>query len=277
MNILPNELVLIIFENILKITDKRQFLKTCKRYNTITTQSFHNFENNYKIKNFDKINDYCVEKFTLELCHDKYFDMIPNYYVKQYNCILIKALASFNCVSLLKLAKNRGCYINGVMNYAVKNGHKEVFFWAQNNDLMGFLNYNEYIDEAIKDGNLEGLKCAKAYGYNWNDYKYVKSIENGDLHILKWAKRTGSKLKISICEKAAFYGQLEILIWAKNIGCYCDLKICIAAAKSGHIKILNWARIHGFKLGKKTYEAAFNNNQFECLIWLSEHDCNFEK
>ena len=32
MNKLPNELILIIFDNIEKITDKRQYLKTCKLY-----------------------------------------------------------------------------------------------------------------------------------------------------------------------------------------------------------------------------------------------------
>ena len=32
---LPNELILLIFDNILLITDKRQFLKTCTMYNKI--------------------------------------------------------------------------------------------------------------------------------------------------------------------------------------------------------------------------------------------------
>jgi hypothetical protein len=34
-------------------------------------------------KNFE--NNYCTEKFTLELCHDKYFDMIPKSYINPKN------------------------------------------------------------------------------------------------------------------------------------------------------------------------------------------------
>ena len=38
METLPHEIVLEIFNNIQKITDKRQFLRTCKTYNNITKQ-----------------------------------------------------------------------------------------------------------------------------------------------------------------------------------------------------------------------------------------------
>ncbi len=274
---LPNEIILIIFEFIPLITDKRQFLRTCKRFNTITKKSFHIYENNYKIKNFNKINNYCMEKFTLELCHDKYFDMIPNYYITEQNGILIKALASFNCIELLELAQNRGCYIGDVGNYGIQNGHNEVLYWARCNGCFRWVSsYNKQIDLSIESGNLEGLKLIRACGINWSDHKYIKSIENGDLHILKWAMETGSKLKIGISEKAAFYGQLEILIWAEKNGCYCNSKICIAAASTGQINILVWAKRRGFKLGIKTYKAALENKQIKCLKWLKENGCDFE-
>ena len=47
MHSLPNELILIIFNNISKITDKRQFAKVTNKYNIITKESFKLTENNF--------------------------------------------------------------------------------------------------------------------------------------------------------------------------------------------------------------------------------------
>ena len=54
MEYMPNELILIIFMYINKVTDKRQFVRTCKLYNTITKKLIKNVINNFKVKHFDK-------------------------------------------------------------------------------------------------------------------------------------------------------------------------------------------------------------------------------
>src|SRR4051812_21603237 len=110
---LPNELIIVVFDNILKITDKRQFLKTCITYNNLTKQSFANFENDNGIMYYDKliynsknnrhyynaeylkfkknyINKYCMEKFTIELCCDGYDELLPEIYFNKNNSIIIK-------------------------------------------------------------------------------------------------------------------------------------------------------------------------------------------
>ena len=51
MDSIPNELIILIFDLILLITDKRQFLKTCLHYNKLLKQTFLQYEQNYKIKN----------------------------------------------------------------------------------------------------------------------------------------------------------------------------------------------------------------------------------
>ncbi len=133
---LPDEIVLVIFDNILLITDKRQFLKTCIKYNEITKSSMQQFENNYEIQNFRKINKYCVEKFTLELCHDKYFGLIPMKYIVKTNTIIVDCLAAFLHSSqiniLLELATNNGCDLTTITEIAEKNDNIHLLKWAVN-------------------------------------------------------------------------------------------------------------------------------------------------
>ncbi len=133
MDFIPNEIILIIFDNILLITDKRQFLKTCSRYNKITRKSFLHFEQNFYTQPFYQITDYCAEKFTLELCNDNYFDMIPNKYINQFNSVIVSALAMHNCISLLDIAKANGCSFRFIFAYATYGGNSEVAKWAHEN------------------------------------------------------------------------------------------------------------------------------------------------
>ncbi len=135
MDVIPNELIPIIFENILKITDKRQFLRTCVLYNKITALSMRNFENNYKIRHFNIPNNYSMLRFALELCHDRYFDMIPMSYIISHNPLITDALAAFNApLEILKLKKDNGCLFD---RYTIANaalhGHLNVVKWLREN------------------------------------------------------------------------------------------------------------------------------------------------
>ncbi len=133
MNTLPNELILLIFDNILLITDKRKFLRTCIKYNDITKVSMCNFESNYKVKGFCKIDKYCVEKFTLEMCYESYFNMIPTSYINPKNEILIYASIFFDSIETLERAKNNNCNLENVHCYAVDLGNLDVLKWALQN------------------------------------------------------------------------------------------------------------------------------------------------
>ncbi len=133
MDVIPNDIILIIFDNIKLITDKRQFLRTCSRYNKITKRTIQTFEDNYSINGFNKINNYCVEKFTLELCHDLYFDMIPNSYVNPDNNILVRALVKFNCIKMLEMAKNNGCDLKDVGSFGSYYINLDAIKWGIDN------------------------------------------------------------------------------------------------------------------------------------------------
>ncbi len=243
---LPNELVLLIFEFILKITDKRQFLKTCKKYNLMTKQSFHHYEKNYEIENFDKIEKYCVEKFTLELCYDKYFEMVPERYIIASNNILIKSLILFDCLSLLELARKNGCNL-----------------------------YNVY-GLAAFHGNLEILKWAKDKGFEFNSRYVVHVIQNGHLEVLKWMHDNyyiNQLLRENMCNYAASSGQLDILKWTHENGYKWDASTCSNAALSGNVECLKYLRLNKCEWNKYVHQNANNYGHKELLEWAMENGC----
>jgi hypothetical protein len=83
MDSLPNEIIAHIFFDIEKITDKRQFIKTCLLFNGLLNKFILELSNKFieKFKHDNSrtfwnymINEhvctYCVEKFSMELCCD---------------------------------------------------------------------------------------------------------------------------------------------------------------------------------------------------------------
>ncbi len=185
MDTLPNEIILVIFDHITKITDKRQFLRTCIKYNIITRLPMYNFESNYKIFCFKKINGYCVEKFTLELCYDSYFDMIPISYVTKNNTILVEALAAFNCIPLLEIAKDNNCDLYSVCFEAAKNGHLNVVKWARQYDCEWDIFTCAF---AARNGHLEILKWCIENGCEWDESTRIFAARGGHLNVINWIK-----------------------------------------------------------------------------------------
>ncbi len=243
---LPNELVLLIFEFILKKTDKRQFLKTCKKYNSLTKQSFYDYENNYKTKEFYKRDKYSVEKFTLELCYDNYCEMIPERYLIPSNNVLIRELVSFNCLPLLKLAHEKGCCIKYVANYAVDNGNLEILKWARKN---GFNFRSMHIIEATQNGHFEMLK------WMCDNYNIEGFIEN------------------EVCYYASYHGYLNILKWAHEEGYKWNAHACSIAARNGHLECLKYLREKNCKWNHDVYLNAKQNEHWELLEWAIENGC----
>ncbi len=264
MESFPNELILIIFGYIQKITDKRQFLRTCKRYNNITKNLIKNIELEFIVKNFEKLNhycveiehgvfnsekikSYCVERFTLELCHDSYFNLMPPSYFNLNNKILVLALAAYNGVELLQIA--------------VDIGHEVVAGTC---------------DVAASNGHLEVLKFARKYDCMWN-YTCSEATLNGHLHILKWAIANGCDWDCVTCCSAATNGYLDILKWVKENGCPWDEHTCAFAAQNGHLECLKWARENGCDWDEFLYTRAGENKQWECLNWARENGYDYDK
>ncbi len=216
MDLLPNEIIILIFDSISKITDKRHFLRTCVLYNNLTKISMLQYEKNYKIKNFEKIDKYCVGKFTLELCHDSYFDIIPDHYIVPKNSMLITCLAYYNNLPLLELAKEKGCPISTreSVNYAIK---------AMFGDIEG---KNELLlsKNIIEKGYLPILKFLNENGHNIIDglSSYSDAAKNNHLEILKYfheIKPLTGFTHFLAYDSARNEGNTDIIKWLEEIKC----------------------------------------------------------
>ncbi len=266
MNTLPNEIISHIFDYIILITDKRQFLRTCVLYNKITKHSMEIFEIKFSKHGFD----YCIEKFTLELCHDKYFDMIPTFYINPDNKVIVRALAEFNCLPLLKVARNNGCDLTDICNYI---SDLDTLKWARANNYK----WNEnFCSRSAARGHLDTLKWARENGCPWDAFTCSGAANGGHLHILKWARENGCIWTARTCTNAARKGHLHILRWARNNGCNWDINVCRYAANYGHLHILQWAIENGCEWDKYICSLAAINGHFEVLKWALANGCEWE-
>ncbi len=297
INNLPNEMIIHIFDNITFITDKRQFLKTCSLYNKITRQSMLNFEKNYKVKCFDKINTYGVEKFTLELCYDKYFAMLPERYIIPTNNIIVRALSAFyaiplesydsdvlfNKIPLTEIIKNSSIDADYVCMHAAYHGNFGTLKWARKHN-FGWFKTSLML---AKKGRLEILKWARENGCEWDERTCSEAARYGHFKLLKWALENGCVWDEKMFLYAALDGHLEILKWIlirckfrkevdknkKLSVCNWGPILCSHAAENGHLDVLKWARANGCKWDKQTCIKAKKNNHLECLKWAIDNGC----
>ncbi len=264
---LPNELIIIIFNFIKKITDKRQFLKTCKLHNTllkglITEMSeseldyfkidFNDVEYDNKKFYYDdylKERDYCVERFMMELCYDSYFDMIPLSYLTKNinNTVIVKLLIKYGKLELLLYAiDDMAAKFFPICELAAESGQLNILKWAIEKEFYSDYNWDSKICTiAARHGHLETLKWARENYYDWSPITCLNAALNGHLHILKWAVENGCKWDSRVCRFAARNGHLDVLKWARENGCKWDSMVCPSAAKNGHLDVLKWARENG--------------------------------
>ncbi len=276
MDILPNDVIPIIFNYITKITDKRQFVRTCVNYNNITKPFLEAYESIYPIKYFPKINEYCVEKFTLELCHNSYFDMIPKSYVNTSNSIIIRAMIEYGNVNLLQNIINISCNLNiNIFDVVVEKEYESYL-----EKLKG--NYRMFIDfvsaVAAFTNNLELVKWIPNGKYchsvcnNSNIAFYA--IAGGNLDILLWALHKGG-------HEWKYYDKNDVIITAKignlnipNIdnlsGCNWDEQTCATAALNGHFDMLKWLIKNGCSWDGNVYMNAMKNNHYKIVRWIME-------
>ncbi len=184
--VLPFDIVLLIFNYILLITDKRQFVRTCQKfYEKLTKKSLSHYESNYFVKELANTTK-CVERFTIELYHDNYSNMIPKSYLNKNNSIIAQIAGYFGDIELLEKLKNNGHNLNGVYKFAAFNGKLDVLKWLKNNYqiytcccdcayIFGHFNIIDWLHKelslnCIKKGNYDVLKWASETGCDWDRY-----------------------------------------------------------------------------------------------------------
>ena len=114
---------------------------------------------------------------------------------------------------------------------AFKTGNLEVLKWSRKKIYLG-TRYDilqakvcpwtpSDILEAVKNGHLELIKCARENGFEWDKYSHVciTAARYGHLEILKWAREQGCDWNCCTCNSAAYNNNFEILKWARANGC----------------------------------------------------------
>ncbi len=325
MSILPSEIILIIFNYIQKITDKRQFLRTCKLYNDLTkdliklseTKFFADFNNNgryiksstycyFQAIKFGKIKKSDRMKFTLEICSDEYFHLLPPLYLSSKNKVIVGFLAENNKLDMLKLAHKNGCELpNSICEIAMKHGYLDMFKWAIKNNCKwngsnfglaaqnNYIHIIEYVIKYIKkynwmlenpthvcscatlSGNLHLVKLIVRNGFRYYSTTCASAAGAGHLHILKWLRKYNCSWDAETCSKAAENGHLDILKWARENGCNWDVITCGRAAGNGHLDILKWARENGCDWDYRTCSGAAKNGHLDVLKWARQNGCSW--
>ncbi len=303
MDSLPNELILVIFDNILKITDKRQFLKTCILYNNLTKKSILIAEDNNAIICFNKttfidctnikyykkqyelymkncIKKYRVEKFALELCCDEYFELLPITYLNN-NQIIMKLLSCYNKIDLLQKCVDNGCNIDPIIcDYGALVGHLDVVIWGKNKGNK--LNLSTCLC-AAQFGNLEILKwlveqnsIEKFEEPSIYDNRICQwAAKGGHLQIITWARENGFDWDSSAPAESARFGRLDDIKWMRENGCPWDATVCSNAAFGGQLEILKYLRKQNCEWDANTCSNAALNGHLDILIWARENDCEW--
>ncbi len=232
MNSLPNDLKHLLFDYLL-LTTIRIFGRTCIELNGIAKEIIPKMEIKYFGKYFEKHNIYKAEKFTFELCHDKFYNMIPDDY-KFVDNSLVKGPVFFNNISFLEKLKETN-NLNDllkefVIGSAIKNDQIDVLVLVfDNHDVPRY----DFVDENNDD--IYTL-CAK-----FNSIKSFKWVN--DVEICFKSNGVGN-----MCTTAAKYGNIEILRCANDYGFVGNLETCLKAAKYGNFDCLKYAYESGWHL-----------------------------
>ncbi len=287
---LPNELIIIIFNFIKKITDKRQFIRTCKLHDNLLKGSITeineceldyfrvNFMNIGYIEksiyytNYLKKRNYCVEKFMMELCYDSYFNMIPLSYIIENmgNNVIINLLIKHGKLELLKLVVNQDIEKLRPCLLAAESGNLDILKWLIENKY--YIN-NHICEVAALNGHIDIIKWIWENNYFWDDKTCSFAAINGHLEIIKWARANGCDWNKNVCSNAAEFGHLNVLKWARKNGCEWDAKTCASAAFNNHLNILIWARENSCEWDNNTIKYSITNNSVDTLKWARDNGC----
>jgi len=252
LSILPREITDILFI-LLPITDKRNFLRCNREFNT-KTKFMTLYENEFmlKIKQFYHYlpSDLSkLEKYTIEIIFDNYEHLMPDKYICKQNKLCTEGpFMYFYCAAnkhmklLKKLLEFDRKYANYMTDGTAYAGHLAVLQWARQNGCEWDSWTCGY---AAKNGHLEMLQWARQNGCDWDSFTCSWAAINGHLRVLQWARQNGCDWNSSTCSNAALNGHLEVLQWARQNGCEWNSLTFSNAAENGHLEVLEWARQNG--------------------------------
>ncbi len=288
---LPNDLIFYIFNLIHKITDKRQFIRTCIRFNNLTKKlmkdvekqfiikNYKNVIGNHDMKNFNNVNSYFVEKFTFELMYDDYLHLMPMSYLTPKNKIIMEALAYRGDIKLLQKALDNSCEITyDTFTNAAENGHLETIKWLSEKYGDNRWGNRGLCYYACKNNCLHILEQLHCENYEFDGTPFYTAAKYGNLEILIWAKKHGLYIGHNSYVYAGGNGHLDVVKWGiENDEYVPSWDACCEAAGNGQLEVLKWLRNYGCEWNPFTCTNAASEGQLECLKWAVENGCEWDE
>ena len=220
MNIIVNDILVIIFNYIQKITDKRAFLMTCTTINTATKNEIIIAKQKFNKQYNGIYKNICPENFIVEMYYDNYIKINENEYEKIISkrsiylrgtrlSIHIKMIIAANNLQLLKLAIDNGYNVGldpSIIDFAVLLGHLDILKYLHTIRRCFANTYT--IDLAAASGHLEVVKWIQVEKkYGTTPQNLYSAAKNGHLDILKYFMqiryRSNYLNEIKFCNKAA--------------------------------------------------------------------------
>ncbi len=313
MNLLPDELFDLICCNLKHITDIRNLSRVCKKYNLKCEQKIIDMELYYKKKyhNLDFVNrfeEYCVEKFTIEIVLDGYCNLLPSKYYNKNNEIMCSILAFCGNFELLKIAHLTSCplvhyaascaaheghveILNWISNFfdinmriicsnGAGNGHINILDWLINNKYeMGRKELDMCIIKASRRGHMNVLEWLLKHNFIIDTPKCIESTsDNSRIKILQWLFDNKLIVNSSFCEQAKNKGYLDILDFALNKGFIITNDNIELVIIEGHINVLQWLYDNNnFKPNNTCCINTIIHGKIDVLIWMLNHGCHIDE
>lgn len=290
MTALNSDIYQHIFD-MLAISDKRSFLRTCMCTNKLSIQ-MKSIENEFQktineINYLDRYYYYLYDplcKYTVELLFDG--NTVPDRYITTKNRILhqypkiYKRLAKKGEFELIKKMLNldRNSYIDFnyvyVMLGAAKVGNILMLQWMFEN---GYRCESRVASYAAKGNQLETLKWI-TNEVDIDSSAMTHAAKKGHIDIIEFLiVEKKCKIRKDVCYHAAANGHFNVVKYLHSVNPNALSGVCVGAAKSGNVNILNFAYENGYVIDDHFYcehiqifDWLFDKNQISANINLSK-------
>ena len=272
---ISNDSVLVIFDYLHKITDKRSLSRTCKTYNILLKDPVIKYQKKYFIwyrtLNHTELNpNTFLTISTYEFCKDGYFDKIPDSYYRKDNIVLCKELIPSGNIELLKRAMNANCTLHmSTCAIAAQYGYLDIIQLGKENDCIWD---DGIIKNAANHGHLNVLVWIYKNNY-WGTYDSISydAAYSGHVHILQWIDTVNKHFITPTTSYVAAVGkQINVLDWLKKKGYLMSNGIVKYALDDNNVDILKWWVKNEGQLSYNDYAYGLSNGNEGMVAWLKE-------
>jgi hypothetical protein len=303
-----NELIFDLFNLIIMqlncITDIRNLSRVCSFYKELLKSTIIERETEY-VQKYSKFNFsehlkfYSIEKFTIEIILDEYYNLLPTHYFNKDNQIISSILAFKGNIEMFKFAKSRKCLMTkyslscagysgnielikfislyfeinaNIARNASYGGHVIVIDWIRRL-YPKLIEVGECIRAAIEFDKVNVLEYfVKNYEINnYTKLNFHYAVECGKINVLEWLYEN-KYLNNSFSVYFKKSNNIKVLEWAKNHNQIEGNNLCAYAANEGNLDALKWAHNNGYPFNESFCKNAVFRGHSNILQWMKENN-----